>query len=134
MPSGPEKWQRIVGIEASKGFVAITSVPEEYTPLGLEVDALIEKMCPQYGLGDIAYSMQPHILMMAIEMAQSFDPDEILKVLRTAEFQSYVKPPLKASGEKTFGIKNHMSVPVYFSMVVSLNQLKYLRGYQMITP
>jgi hypothetical protein len=98
------------------------------------LDALLEKMCPQYRLGDIAYSMQPHILIMAIEMAQSFDPDEILKVQRTAEFHSYVKPPLKASDEKTFGIKNHRSVLVYFSMVVGPNQLKYLQEYQMITP
>ena len=134
MPSGLEKWQGIAGVEASKGFVAITSVPQEYTPLGLESDALIAKMCPQYGLGDIAYSMQPHILLTAIEKAQSFDPDEILKVLRSAEFHSYVKPPLKASGEKTFGIKNHMSVPVYFSMIVGPTQLKYLRGYQIQTP
>ena len=78
MLSGLEKWQGIAGIEASKGFVAVTSLPEECTPLGLESDALIEKMWTQYGLGDIAYSMQPHILMMAIEMAQSFDPKEIL--------------------------------------------------------
>jgi hypothetical protein len=132
--SGLEKCQGIAGIEASKGFVAITSLPEEYTPLGLESDALIQKMWTQYGLGDIGYSMQPHILMMAIEMAQNYDPDEILKVLRTAEFHSYVKPPLKAGGEKTFGIKNHMSIPVYSSMVVGPNRLKYLRGYQMITP
>ncbi len=134
MPRGLEKWQGIAGVEASKGFVAIISVPQEYTPLGLESDALIAKMCPQYGLGDIAYSMQPHILLTAIEKAQSFDPDEILKVLRSAEFHSYVKPPLKASGEKTFGIKNHMSVPVYFSMIVGPTQLKYLRGYQIQTP
>jgi branched-chain amino acid transport system substrate-binding protein len=134
MPSGLEKWQGIAGVEASKGFIAITSAPEEYTPLGLEADALIEKMCPQYGLGDIAYSMQPHILMIAIEKAQSFDPDEILKVLRTAEFHSYVKPALKASGEKTFSIKNHMSVPVYFSMVTGPNQFKYIKGYQIMTP
>jgi len=47
MLSGLEKWQGIAGIEASKGFVAITSVPEEYTPLRLESDALIQKMWTQ---------------------------------------------------------------------------------------
>ncbi len=134
MPSGLEKWQGIAGVEASRGFVAITSAPEEYTPLGLESDALIKEVCPTLGLGDIAYSMQPHILMTAIQKAQSLDPDEILKVLRTEEFHSYVKPALKASGEKTFGIKNHMSVPVYFSQITGPVQFKYIKGYQIVTP
>jgi branched-chain amino acid transport system substrate-binding protein len=134
MPGGLEKWQGIAGVEASKGFIAITAATEEYTPLGLESDALIEKMCPQYGTGDIAYSMQPHILKTAIEKAQSLNPDDILKVLRTAEFQSFVKPALKASGEKTFGIKNHMTVPVYFSMLTGPAQYKYLKGYQIMSP
>ena len=134
MPSGLEKWQAIAGMEASKGFLALTTPLEEYTPLGIEGDALIKEICPTHGLGDIAYSMQPHILMMAIEKAQSLEPDQILKTLRTEEFHSYVKAALKASGEKTFGIKNHMSVPIYFSQITGLVEFKYVKSYHLSTP
>jgi hypothetical protein len=41
---------------------------------------------------------------------------------------------LKASGEKTFGIKNHMTVPVPYSMIVGKGQIKYLGSYQEFTP
>jgi ABC-type branched-subunit amino acid transport system substrate-binding protein len=135
MPGNLKKWQEIAGIEASMGFVAIASTPmEELTPKGVETEALIPQMCPAYGVNDIAYAMQPHILMMAIEKAQSLDPDKVLKVLRTEEFHSYLKIPLKASGEKTFGIKNHMTVTIPFSIIVGENQIKYLKAYYIMTP
>jgi hypothetical protein len=82
----------------------------------------------------MAYSMGPHILLTAIEKAQSFNSDEVLKVLRTTEFHSFHKISLKASGEKTFGIKNHMTVPVPYSMIVGKGQIKYLGSYQEFTP
>jgi ABC-type branched-subunit amino acid transport system substrate-binding protein len=134
MPGDLEKWQGIAGVEASKGFIGIMASPEEYTSLGLEYNALWEQICPKIKSTDLAYSVHAHILMMAIEKAQSFDPDDILKVLRTAEFHSFHKLPLKASGEKTFGIKNHMTVPVPYSTVVGKGQIKYLGSAQMFTP
>ena len=91
-------------------------------------------MCPAYGVNDIAYAMQPHILMMAIEKAQSLDPDKVLKVLRTEEFHSYIKRPLKASGEKTFGIKNHMTVDIPYNIIVGADKIKYLKAYYIMTP
>jgi branched-chain amino acid transport system substrate-binding protein len=134
MPGGLKKWQDIAGVEASLGFIAITTPREELSPVGVDMDDLIPKMCPAYGIGDIAYSMQPHVLMKAIEMAQSFDPDKILQVLRTAEFHSYVKTPMKASGEKTYGIKNHMTVPVFYSEIVGPDEVKFVKEYQIMTP
>jgi branched-chain amino acid transport system substrate-binding protein len=134
MPGDMEKWQGISGVEASKGFVGIMVSPEENSPLGVEQDKYYEKHCPNFRSTDMAYSMGPHILLMAIEKAQSFDPDEILKVLRTTEFHSFHKIPLRAGGEKTFGIKNHMTVPVPYSMIVGKNQVKYLGSFQEFTP
>jgi branched-chain amino acid transport system substrate-binding protein len=134
MPGDMEKWQGIAGVEASKGFVGIMVSPEENSPLGVEQDKYYEKYCPNFKSTDMAYSMGPHILLMAIEKAQSFDPDEILKVLRTTEFHSFHKIPLRAGGEKTFGIKNHMTVPVPYSMIVGKNQVKYLGSFQEFTP
>jgi len=134
MPGDMEKWQGIAGVEASKGFVGIMVSPEENSPLGVEQDKYYEKQCPNFRSTDMAYSMGPHILLMAIEKAQSFDPDEILKVLRTTEFHSFHKIPLRAGGEKTFGIKNHMTVPVPYSMIVGKNQVKYLGSFQEFTP
>lgn len=134
MPGDIVKWQDIAGVEASKGFVGIMVSPEESSPLGVEQDKYYEKNCPNFKSTDMAYSMGPHILLMAIEKAQSFNSDEVLKVLRTTEFHSFHKISLKASGEKTFGIKNHMTVPVPYSMIVGKGQIKYLGSYQEFTP
>ncbi len=134
MPGDMEKWQAIAGVEASKGFVGIMVSPEENSPLGVEQDKYYEKQCPNFKSTDMAYSMGPHILLMAIEKAQSFEPDEILKVLRTTEFHSFHKIPLRAGGEKTFGIKNHMTVPVPYSMITGKNEVKYLGSFQVQTP
>jgi ABC-type branched-subunit amino acid transport system substrate-binding protein len=135
MPGNQKKWQEIAGIEASMGFVAITTIPAEVlSSKGLEMEALIPQMCPTLGGGDIAYTMQPHILMMAIEKAQSFDPDKISQVLRTEEFHSLLTTPLKAGGEKTYGIKNHITVPVPYSAIVGPGQVKFVKEYQIMTP
>jgi hypothetical protein len=91
-------------------------------------------MCSKYKSTDIAYTMQPHVLCLAIEKAQSLDPDEILKVLRTTEFQSFHKVPLKAGGEKTYGIKNNMDVPIPYSMVIGKNQTQFLGSVAIFTP
>jgi hypothetical protein len=78
--------------------------------------------------------MGPHILLTAIETAQSFDPDKILQVLRTAEFHSFMKTPVKAGGEKTFGIKNHITIPIPYSVIVGPGQVKYVGEYYIMTP
>jgi ABC-type branched-subunit amino acid transport system substrate-binding protein len=134
MPGNLEKWQRIAGVEASKGFVGIMLSLEEYSPIGLEQNEIYKKICPKYRSTDLAYAMQPHVLALAIEKAQSFDPDEILKVLRTTEFHSFHKVALSAGGEKTFGIKNHMTVPVPYSMIVGPQEVKYLGSTRVETP
>jgi branched-chain amino acid transport system substrate-binding protein len=134
MPGDLEKWQGIAGVEASKGFVAIMVSPEENSPLGQENAKYYEKMCPEFKSTDLAYAMGLQILLTAIEKAQSLNPDDILKVLRTAEFQSFHKMSVQAGGEKTFGIKNHITVPVPFSMIVGRNQVKYLGSFKELTP
>jgi branched-chain amino acid transport system substrate-binding protein len=134
MPGDLEKWQAIAGVEASKGFVAIMVSPEENSPLGQENAKYYEKMCPEFKSTDLAYAMGLQILLTAIEKAQSLNPDEILKVLRTAEFHSFHKMSVQAGGEKTFGIKNHITVPVPFSMIVGKNQVKYLGSFKELTP
>jgi branched-chain amino acid transport system substrate-binding protein len=134
MPGDLEKWQDIAGVEASKGFVGIMVSPEENSPLGLEQEKYYEKQCPSMKTTDMAYSMGPHILLMAIEKAQSLDPDAILKVLRTMEFHSFHKASVRASGEKTYGIKNHMTVPVPYSTIVGKGQVKFLGSFQESTP
>ncbi len=134
MPGDLEKWQAIAGVEASIGFIGVMGDVEERSPLGLEENKYYERICQKFKSTDIAYTMQPHVLSMAIEKAQSFDPDEILKILRTTEFQSFLKIPLKAGGEKTYGIKNNMDVPIPFSMVVNKNQTKFLGSIPLFTP
>jgi ABC-type branched-subunit amino acid transport system substrate-binding protein len=134
MPGNIGKWQDIAGVEASKGFVGIMVSPEESSPLGVEQDKYYEKNCPTLKSTDMAYTIGPHVLLLAIEKAQSFNPDEILNVLRTTEFHSFHKVPLRASDEKTFGIKNHMTVPVPYSMITGKGQVKYLGSYQVHTP
>jgi hypothetical protein len=134
MPGDLEKWQEIAGVEASQGFIGVMGDVEEYSPLGREEHKYHEKMCSKYKSTDIAYTMQPHVLCLAIEKAQSLDPDEILKVLRTTEFQSFHKVPLKAGGEKTYGIKNNMDVPIPYSMVIGKNQTQFLGSVAIFTP
>jgi branched-chain amino acid transport system substrate-binding protein len=134
MPGDLEKWQDIAGVEASKGFVGIMVSPEENNPLGVEQEKYYEKQCPNMKTTDMAYSMGPHILLMAIEKAQSLDSDAILKVLRTTEFRSFHKTPLRAGGEKTYGLKNHMTVPVPYSEIVGKGQVKYLESFLEVTP
>jgi hypothetical protein len=134
MPGNLEKWQDIAGVEASKDFVGIMVSPEENSPLGTEADKYYEKICPNFKATDKAYSVGPHILLMAIEKAQSFASDEVLKVLRTTEFHSFLKIPLRASGEKTFGIGNHMTVPISYGRIVGKGQIEYLGSYQEMTP
>ncbi len=134
MPGDIVKWQDIAGVEASKGFVGIMTSPEESSPLGLEELKSYEKHCPQFKSTDKAYSIGPHILLMAIEKAQSLNADEILKVLRSTEFSSFHKISLKASGEKTFGIKNHMTVPVPYSIITGKGEVKYIQSCQVHTP
>jgi len=134
MPGDLEKWQLIAGIEASKGYIGIMVSPEEDSPLGEENIKYFRKDCPNFQVTDLAYSMGPHILLQAIEKAQSFNPDDILKVLRTAEFQSFHKIPVRAGGEKTFGIKNHITVPVSFSMITGKGQVQFLGSYKELTP
>jgi ABC-type branched-subunit amino acid transport system substrate-binding protein len=134
MPGDLEKWQEIAGVEASIGFIGIMGDPQEFSPLGTEEHKYHERMCPRFKTTDIAYTMQPHVLSMAIERAQSFDPDEILKALRTTEFQSFHKVLLRAGGQKTFGIQNNMDVPIPFSMVTGKNQTQYLGSVPIYTP
>jgi branched-chain amino acid transport system substrate-binding protein len=134
MPGNLDKWQDIAGVEASKGFVGIMVSPEEYSPIMVEEDKYFQKYCPTFKSTDLAYFIGPHVLLMAIEKAQSLEPDEILKVLRTTEFHSFHKLPVKAGGEKTFGIKNHMTVPVPYSMISGKAQVKYLGSFQEFTP
>jgi branched-chain amino acid transport system substrate-binding protein len=135
MPGNLKKWQDIAGLEASLGFVAMTKGDEILTPIGIEMDALIAEMCPQMGAGgDIGYSMQPHILTQAIEKAQSFEPEKVAQVLRTAEFHSLIRQPLKAGGEKTFGIKNHMAVPAFWYEVTGPDKIKYLGEQYILSP
>jgi branched-chain amino acid transport system substrate-binding protein len=134
MPGDLEKWQLIAGIEASRGYIGIMVSPEEDSPIGEENIKYFKKDCPNFQVTDLAYSMGPHILLQAIEKAQSFDPDEILKVLRTMEFKSFHKISVRASGEKTFGIKNHITVPVSFSMITGKGQVQYLGSYKEMTP
>ena len=83
-------------------------------------------MCPDFKSTDRVYAIGPQILLTAIEKAQSLNPDEILKVLRTMEFDSFHKIPVPAEGEKTFGIKNHITVPVPFSMIIGKGQVAFL--------
>ena len=99
MPGDLEKWQDIAGVEASKGFVGIMASQEENSPLGVEQEKYYEKQCPNMKTTDMAYSMGPHILLMAIEKAQSLDSDAILKVLRTTS-RSFHKTPLRAGRRK----------------------------------
>lgn len=134
MPGDIAKWQDIAGVEASQGFIGIMTSEEESSPLGLEESAVREKVCTTFKSTDKAYSIGPHILVMAIQQAQSLNPDEILKVLRTTEFHSFHKMSLKAGGEKTFGIKNHMTVPVPYSMISGKAQVKFIGSYQEFTP
>jgi branched-chain amino acid transport system substrate-binding protein len=134
MPGNLEKWQDIAGVEASIGFVAIMDSPEVYSPLGMESNKYYEQHCPNFKATDVSYTMGTHILLTAIEKAQSLNPDDVLKVLRTMEFHSFHKIPVRAGGEKTYGIKNHMAVPVSFSMIVDKNQIKYLGSYEGMTP
>ena len=114
--------------------MAIMPSPELQSPLGVEVVKQCEKDCPTQKIADLSATIGTHVLLQAIEKAQSFDPDEILKVLRTAEFPSFQKVPLRAGGEKTYGIKNHMTCSVPYSVVVGKNQVKYLGSYQELTP
>jgi branched-chain amino acid transport system substrate-binding protein len=134
MPGDIVKWQEIAGVEASKGFVGIMTSPEESSPLGLEELKNYEKHCPSFKSTDKAYSIGPHVLLLAIQRAQSLDPDEILKSLRMDDFSSFHKLPLKAGGEKTFGIKNHMTVPVPYSMITGRGEVKYLKSFHEYTP
>ncbi len=134
MPGDMVKWQGIAGLEASKGYIGIMFAPEEYSPLGKEYQSLFDKMCPKYKVTDVAYAMEPHILALAIEKAQSFNSDEILKILQNAEFKSFHKLALKAGGEKTFGIRNHMSVPVPYSAITGKDKIQYLGSVPAFTP
>jgi len=134
MPGDLVKWQDIAGVEASKGFIGIMTSSEEWSSLGAESDKNYEKHCPNFRSTDIAYSIGPHVLLISIERAQSLDPDNILKVLRTDEFHSFHKLALKAGGEKTFGIKNHMTVPVPYSIITGKGEVKYLKSYEVYTP
>ncbi|MEW6184369.1 MAG: ABC transporter substrate-binding protein [Thermodesulfobacteriota bacterium] len=134
MPGDLEKWQQIAGVEASKGYIGIMVSPEEDSPMGEENIKYFKKDCPNFQVTDLAYSMGPHILFQAIEKAQSLEPEAILKVLRTTEFKSFHKIAVKASGEKTFGIKNHMSVPVSFSMITGKGQVQFLGSFKEMTP
>jgi hypothetical protein len=134
MPSDLQKWQSIAGVEASKKFVGMMLGPEEYSPLGLEYLKVYNEVYPKYEITDLAYVMMPHVLKMSIESTQSMDTQVLLDYLRKTEFRSYHKTPLNAGGEKTFGIKNHMAVPVPYSMVVGPGQVKYLGSKQIILP
>jgi hypothetical protein len=134
IPGDIKKWQGIAGVEASKGFIGILLSYEEFSPLGLEYQALRDKKYPDIKSTVMSYPMQTHVLMMAIQKAQSFDPDEIVKVLRSAEFHSLHKLPLRASGEKTYGIKNHISTPVGYSTIVGEDKTEYLGFLEVSTP
>lgn len=133
IPGDLEKWQAIAGVEASKGFVGILLSREEFSPAGLEYADRFAKMFPKNRITDIGYGMQLHVLLQAIEKAQSLNPDEVLKVLRSTEFHSYHKIPVQASGEKTYGVKNHMTVPVSFSIIQD-GGVKYLGSEKIHTP
>jgi branched-chain amino acid transport system substrate-binding protein len=134
MPGDLEKWQAIAGLEASKGYIGIMVSPDDDSPIGEENIKYFKKDCPNFQVTDLAYSVGPHVLLQAIEKAQSLDPDEILKVLRTAEFKSFHKIPVRAGGEKTYGIKNHMTVPVSFSMISGKGQVQFLGSFKEQTP
>jgi len=134
IPGDMKKWQAIAGVEASKGFLGILLSHEEFSQRGLEYQALRDKKFPNIKSTVMSYPMQTDVLMMAIQKAQSFDPEDIVKVLRTSEFHSLHKFPLRASGEKTYGIKNHISTPVGYSMITGDEKTEYLGCVEVSTP
>jgi ABC-type branched-subunit amino acid transport system substrate-binding protein len=138
MPGNLGKWQEIAGVEASIGFIGIMSNLLDYSPYGLEYVKVREnhyaKVCPAFQSTDVSYTIQLDILLKAIEKAQSFDVDAVAKVIRTTEFQSFIKFPLRASGEKTYGIKNHITVPVSYNAISGPKKVEYLKSYQIMTP
>jgi len=134
MPSNIARWQKIVGVEASKGFIAFMGDRSERSELGLVNTEYFDKNCPQYRSTDISYVLQPHLILLALEKAQSFDPDVLRETLLNEKFQTLIKIPLATSGKETFGNRQHISVPVEFSQIVGNDEVEFLKSFPYVMP
>jgi hypothetical protein len=123
MPGKISDWQKIAGVEASQGFIAICDplTSEGLSPLGKESLAMAQKtLWPEGWVGtDRNYSTQFWILLEALEVANTFDPDKLAEVLHKHTFTRHEASfSLKFGGQKTYGIPNHTTLPVSFSKMV----------------
>ncbi|MGA2957307.1 MAG: ABC transporter substrate-binding protein [Thermodesulfobacteriota bacterium] len=138
MPGKISDWQKIAGVEASQGFIAICDPlsDEGLSPLGKEVLATAQKTLWREGwvLTDRNYNEQFWILKEALEVANTFDPDKLVEVLRKHTFTRHEASfPLKFGGEKTYGIPNHTALPVSFSKMAG-SSVQFLSSEYVTSP
>jgi ABC-type branched-subunit amino acid transport system substrate-binding protein len=123
MPGKIGEWQKIAGVEASQGFIAICDAltDEGLSPLGKDLFAIYQKTLFPAGFlpTDRNYNAQLWILLEALEVGNSFDPDKIMTLLHQHTFTRHeAGMPLKFGGQKTYDIPNHTTLPVPFSRMV----------------
>ncbi len=138
MPGKIADWQKIAGVEASQGFIAICDplTGEGLSPLGKEALAIAQKtLWPEGWIGtDRNYNTQFWILLEALETANSFDSDKLVEVLHRHTFTRHEAAfPLKFGGEKTYGVPNHTTLPVSFSKMVG-NGVQFLGSEYVTSP
>ncbi len=138
MPGKIAEWQKIAGVEASQGFIAICDAITDAgtTPLGKELWAIYQKTLFPEGFlpTDRNYNAQFWILLEALEMANSFEPDKIVNVLHTHTFtRGETAMALKFGGQKTYGVPNHTTLPVPFSRMVG-NSVEFLGSEYVTSP
>lgn len=138
MPGKIADWQKIAGMEASQGFIAICDplTDEGLSPLGKEALAIAQKtLWPEGWVGtDRNYNTQFWILKEALEVANTFDPDKLVEVLYKHTFTRHEASfPLKFGGEKTYGIPNHTTLPVSFSKMAG-SSVQFLGSEYVTSP
>ncbi len=139
MPGKISEWQKIAGVEASQGFIAICDdflSGKGLSRLGKEHDAIIQKTLIPQGFipTDRNYGQQFWILLEALEAANSFDPDKIVNVLHSHTFTKHeADTALKFGGQKTYGIPNHTTLPIPFSRMAG-NSVEFLDSEYVTSP
>ena len=138
MPGKISDWQKIAGVEASQGFIAICDslTDEGLSPIGKEALVISQKTLWPEGwvLTDRNYNAQFWILKEALEVANTFDPDKLVAVLHSHTFTRHETSfSLKFGGEKTYGVPNHTTLPVSFSKMAG-SSVQFLASEYVTSP
>jgi branched-chain amino acid transport system substrate-binding protein len=128
-----QEFIRIAGKDAVQGYIApyefidCPIITDKHREIMLKMkDNFLKKYGPPFEPVAWRYSIGPQVLALALEKAQSFDPDVLVKTMETMEFDTWLGKG-GFTGTKTYGIPRQLVLNT-IAAIIKGDKAEYL-GY-----